>query len=263
MIGLPYRKIFGSRIRYLREQRQWSQSRAAQQVPLSQKQWSRIELGDVSGVDRPLLIRLGEIFEEPLATGELNQWLHAFGYRPHMVPGLPLPPNFMALLSPYGNQPVAILDIGRFLRHANPSMESLYHFRLGSLSDVQRNWLWQYFHPKGLLHNAYSSESITRILNSLYWAWQPYYLESWNQALRAKLEDALGLTWSSVQSAYHIPTVNTYQPLNEFVKLASEAGELIFATEIVHVPFRPDLYVVVYHPDNDAARQWCAQWEMV
>lgn len=261
VILLAYRKVFGGRIRFLREQCGWSQVHMARQIPLSQKQLSRLELGDVSFVDRRLLIRLGEIFENPIASGELTQWLHAFGYRPYVVPLLPLPPNHEDLLAHYAGLPAGIIDMGRYIRYINRPMERLYHVKLENLVGARKNWLWQYFHPDGFLNNTYPPDSHERVLNRLFWDWAPYYHESWNYALRRELEKALKMTWSDVQHTYHIPTEPFTQPLSERVSLKDADGmHLMFQANMVHVPFRPDLYIVVYHPQNETAAAWCTSY---
>ncbi|NMP22299.1 helix-turn-helix domain-containing protein [Sulfobacillus harzensis] len=256
---LPYRKIFGSRIRSLREQRGWSQTRTALQIPLSQKQLSRLELGDVSMVDRSLLVRLAEIFQAPLASGELNQWLHAFGYRPHMLPELPLPPNAADLLAHYAPLPAAIWDLGRFIRYTTPAMEALYQVPIPDLPGLQRNWLWQYFHADGVLGKAYAPDSAERVLNRLFWEWEPYYLEPWNVRLRTALENAVGLSWREIQARYHIPSEPLAGPWSEMVTVERDGHVLQFNCAMADIPFRPDLHTVVYRPINDAATRWCEQ----
>lgn len=258
MISLSYRKAFGSRIRSLREQRGWPQAKAALRIPLSQKHLSRIELGDVSVMDRHLLIRLGEIFESPIASGEVNQWLHAFGYRPHMVPLLPLPDNIDELLAYYSPLPATIIDLGRYIRYMNSCMATLYRLDFQHLPSPQQNWLWHYFHPNGMLSNVYPKDSAIRILNRLFWDWEPYYFEPWNVTLRAQLESALGISWKQVQETYHIPTNPLCAPMSEFVAVSPITGHrLEFKIDTEDIPFRPDLFVIVYHPTNLEANKWC------
>lgn len=220
---------------------------------------SRLELGDVSLIDRSLLIRLAEIFESPVASGELNQWLHAFGYRPHMLPGLPLPPNAMNLLAHYHPLPAAIWDLGRFIRYANPVMEDLYQKRVEELPGLQSNWLWQYFHPQGILRRAYAPDSAERVLNRLFWDWEPYYLEPWNVRLRRDLENAVGLLWTDIQARYHIPSEPLAGSWSEPVTIRRVSLELQFRCYMADIPFRPDLHTVVYHPVGEPAESWCHQ----
>lgn len=241
----------------MREQRGWSQTKVAAQIPLSQKQLSRLELGDVSLIDRPLLIRLAEIFEAPLESGEVNQWLHAFGYRPQMVPGLPLPANAPTLLAHYAHLPAAIWDLGRFIRYANPLMEALYHINVAALTGLQQNWLWQYFHRDGFLRKSYPLESVERVLNRLFWEWEPFFLEPWNVALRRDLEAAVGLTWTDAQARYHIPSEPLQGPWSENILVNWEGETLAFLSTMAQVPFRPDLTTVVYTPVNRTAKVWC------
>ncbi|MCL5116840.1 MAG: helix-turn-helix domain-containing protein [Firmicutes bacterium] len=254
---LPYRKLMGSRIRVLREQRGWSQSKTAQQIPLSQKQFSRLELGDVAIVDRRLLIRLAEIFETPIRSGEVNQWLHAFGYRPHMLPLLPLPENAANLLAHYAGLPAVIWDMGRYIRFANAHMEGLLRIRIPELRGLKQNWLWQYFHEDGFLRPIYAPDSAERVLNRLFWDWEPYYLEPWNVSLRRQLESALDLTWEDVQAQYHIPSEPLSGPWSETVTVVRGGAELMFRGDMAEVPFRPDLHTIVYQPLNAEAEAWC------
>lgn len=257
MVGLPYQKVLGARVRSLREERGWSQSTIARQVPLSQKQWSRLELGDVSFIDRDLLIRLAEIFAVPIATGELNQWLHAFGYRPHIVPLLPIPPNHRELLAHYLRYPAIIIDFGRYLRYANDQMVNLYALKVERLVGIQRNWLWHYFHPEGILYHTYPQDSIERILNRLFWDWQPYYNEPWNQSLRLELEEALNIRWTELAARYHIPNEPLAGAVSETITISARDGSaLVFQNQTVNIAARPDLYTIVYHPLNDAALNW-------
>lgn len=258
MVALAYRKVLGGRIRELREQRGWPQANAAQRVPLSQKQWSRLELGDISLIDRRLLIRIAEIFDVPIATGELNQWLHAFGYRPHIVPGLPLPPNYRELLAAYSHQPAIIIDWGRFLRYANDLMQALYRFHLDHMDGLKKNWLWHYFHPQGILYQTYPPGSEERILNQLFWDWQPYYTEPWNRTLRQQLERALNITWEDLKRQYHIPSEPLARSISETIHVRDANGNLLlFQNQTVQIPLRPDLYTIVYRPVNDLAWHWC------
>lgn len=259
MVDLPYKKILGARIRALREERGLSQSQAARRVPLSQKQWSRLELGDVSSVDRALLIRMAEILESPLATGELNQWLHAFGYRPYVLPGLPLPPNHAEFLHQYVRNPAITIDWGRYLRCANRPIQQLYNFRVEALMGIRRNWLWQYFHPRGLIYPTYPRDSEARILNHLFWDWHPYSTEAWNLQLKEDLEAALGVRWSDLVNRYHIPTEPITGALSEVVTISGPRHDspLIFQTRAVTIPARPDLLTIVYEPMNGAALLWC------
>ncbi|MCY0878864.1 MAG: helix-turn-helix domain-containing protein [Firmicutes bacterium] len=260
MIALSYRQVLGSRIRTFREARGWSQVELAGRIPLSQKQLSRLELGDVSLIDRELLIRIAEILEEPLATGELNQWLHAFGYRPHVVPLLPLPPDWPALFDHVAPYPAMIVDFGRYMRKANPSLEALHRVSLESLTGVRRNWLWHYFHPDGMLYHVYPRDSRPRVLNRLFWDWFPYYSEPWNQRLREDLEAAVGVLWTDLQNRYHIPTEPLAQPMSETVTVRHpEGGLLVFQTHVASVAQRPDLFAVIYDPVNDEAMRWCRQ----
>ncbi len=258
MVVLAYRKILGMRVRQLRELHGWSQAKAAGRVPLSQKQWSRLELGDISFIDRALIIRLAEILETPVATGELNQWLHAFGYRPHMMPLLPLPPDYQQLLAHQPRLPAVIIDLGRYLRYINPPMSELYNQNLGDLRGVARNWLWQYFHPNGFLYHAYPPDSEERVLNQLFWDWQPYYQESWNVMLRHELEESLGVAWADLKSRYDIPSERLTGPLSEIISVRGRDGiPLLFQNQTVTIPFRPDLCAILYRPVNQTARQWC------
>ena len=255
---LSYRLVFGARIRDLREQCGWSQTMTAQKIPLSQKHLSRLELGNINALDRHLLIRLAEIFYTPLATGELNQWLHAFGYRPHVLPGLPLPPNHAALVQHCAPAPAVILDVGRYIRYLNDSMERLYDVRLCDLTGLQQNWLWQYFHPQGFLSHAYPCDSRIRILNRLFWDWEPYYLEPWNQSLLHQLEESLNMSWDKIREYYRIPTDPLASVVSETLTVRSASGDILrFRTHLAEVPFRPDLLTIVYRPDNPLAVQWC------
>lgn len=258
MVFLAYAKVLGARVRALRELEGWSQSTAAGRLPLSQKQWSRLERGDVSDLERRILIRLAEIFDTPIATGELNEWLHAFGYRPHMVPLLSLPPNHQGLFSAYPSHPAIIVDFGRYLRYANPAMRDLYGLDLGGLEALRRNWLWQYFHPDGVLYRAYPPDAEERILNQLYWEWEPYFREAWNVTLREQLERALGIGWADLQHRYNIPSDALAGNLSESISVRKPDGTaLLFQNRTVHVPRRPDLFIIEYRPTNRAASEWC------
>jgi transcriptional regulator with XRE-family HTH domain len=258
VVALPNRKVLGARFRELREQRRWSQSMAARRVPLSQKQWSRLELGDVAFIDRRLLIRLAEIFETPVATGELNEWLHSFGYRPHMVPLLPLPPNYRELLDQYRHQPAIIIDWGRYFRYANELMQALYGVDFDKMEGLRRNWLWHYFHPDGILYQTYPPDSEERVLNRLFWDWQPYYTEPWNRSVRQQLEVALNITWEDLRRRYHIPSEPLAKAVSEVIHVKDTDGSLLlFQNQTVQIPLRPDLYTVVYRPVNESAVNWC------
>lgn len=230
----------------------------ARRIPLSQKQLSRLELGDVSLVDRHLLIRIAEILDTPLATGELNQWLHAFGYRPHIMPLLPLPPDWPALLNHFGFYPAMIVDFARYIRKGNQVLESVHGVSIEGLSGIRRNWLWHYFHPDGMLYHTYPRDSRARVLNRLFWDWAPYFNEPWNQELRHDLETAVGILWSDLQNRYQIPSEPVASPMSETVTIPRSDGSiLLFQTQVAHLPRRPDLLTVVYEPLNDDALYWC------
>lgn len=255
---MSYRTIFGARLRELRAAKGWSQSKTAACIPLSQKHLSRLEHGDIAFIDRYLLIRLGEILETPLMTGELNQWLHAFGYRPHLEPLLPLPDHIEQIVRYYNPWPVAVVDIGRYIRLQNRPMHTLFDLDVTRIGDITTNWLWQYFYPEGKFRTAYPADSAERVLNRLFWDWEPFYLEPWNINLRTTLETLLGLSWESLQSQFHIPSQPVATRLAEPITISrADEPPLQFHIETVDIPSRPDLYVVVYHPDNHLSEAWC------
>jgi hypothetical protein len=137
-------------------------------------------------------------------------------------------------------------------------MEQLYHFRLEELHGIRRNWLWHYFHPTGLLYRAYPPDSAERILNRLFWDWQPYYQEPWNQQLRGELEAALNIRWSDLRERYHIPSEPIAAAVSEVITIPGPEKDsvMLFQNRTVTIPARPDLYTVVYHPLNAAATAW-------
>ncbi|MCY0864696.1 MAG: helix-turn-helix domain-containing protein [Sulfobacillus sp.] len=250
---------WGARVRQLREAKHWSQQQLAQKLTVSQKHLSRLEHGDVLQVERDLLIRIAEVFGDPLATGELNQWLYGFGYRPHVLPQLPLPPDYQRLLDAYLPYPASIIDVGWFIRHWNRAMERFYRIPNGQLKGLGQNWLVQYFHPQGVLRHTYSSESIRRVLGRLFWEWYAYYDEPWNRDLRQALEQLLGLTWEGLIEQYRLPIPPVPPPWDEPVWLRQGPGlsPLRFRAVYARVPHRPDLRITVYEPDEPLARAWC------
>ncbi len=196
-------------------------------------------------------------------TGELNRWLHIFGYRPHIAPLLPLPPNHRELLAHYGQNPAIIIDLARYFRCANDSMELLYNTSIGELQGIQRNWIWHYYYPEGILHQAYPPAAERRILNRLFWDWQPYYNEPWTKDLLQELEASLGVSWRDLVRRYNIPSESVSETVSEMITIrVGNGAPLIFQNHTHALPSRPDLFIVVYRPINRAASEWCGQLHM-
>lgn len=255
---MPHRRVIGSRLRQLREVRGWSQTQMAQTIPLSQKQLSRIEQGEIATVERSTLVRLGTVLEEPIRTGEINRWLYAFGYLPLVVPLLPLPDDYPHLVAQYHPYPATLLDIGWHLRHWNLAMERFYQIPNPALTGIERNWIYQYFHPKGALQGSYPEASRRRVLARLFWEWAPYYQEPWNQQLIAELETSLNLSWASLRDQYDLGESPEPPTGSDTVWLhGPQKDPLSFRTAQAKVPHRPDLRITVYEPLNEEAESWC------
>jgi transcriptional regulator with XRE-family HTH domain len=82
----------GPRVRDCRVRRGITQTELASLVGLSQKQVSRIERGQFVLVPRGTVIRIAEALEDPVVSGEVNQWLASLGLAPLVRSGIEAPP---------------------------------------------------------------------------------------------------------------------------------------------------------------------------
>lgn len=255
---MPHRQTLGVRIRQLREERNWSQQQLAWKIPLSQKQLSRIEQSQVGVVDRLILIRIAEVLETPVKTGEVNQWLYSLGYRPYVRPLLPLPVNYRQLVEQFMPYPATLLDIGWYARWWNPAMERFYEVPNGSLSGIEANLFVQYFMPHGVMHRAYSDAHSGLILTRLLWEWLPYDREAWLEELKSELEAYMGTTMAQLRQQCQLDVLPLAPNLTVPVSLhLPRHRPLRFRSLMVPVAYRPDLKIAVYEPVDQRAEEWC------
>ncbi len=248
----------GSRIRDLREARAWTQQQLALNIPLSQKQMSRIENGEVHQLSREIVIRLGTLLEEPIITGEVNQWLHHLDYRPLMEPHLPLPNSASELARHFSPYPAALLDIGWFVRDWNWAMQKLFDRTPDQLIGMERNLLVQIFHPRSRLMGYLSPDVVKDLLHRLVWDWTPHQDEPWQRDLAWKISQRLGHQWWSFLR--NLPQSSSgVAPLSEVIRIpATRHGTaLAFRSYSVPVCNRPDLRVTVYYPLTLETLGWC------
>ncbi len=249
----------GSEIKALRENMGWSQYQLAQKIPLSQKQISRIEHGEVVGISRATLIRLGEVLESPVADGELNRWLHLQGYRAYLRPGLPLPPGATATLTQMEPYPAALVDIGGHLVACNGAMERAF----GAVSrrvPLGRNLAVDLLrHSSGRLLSAMSEQLATKILRRLLWEWSFFADEDWVYDMHATIGAALGTGWEAATLGWMAPLARPAIDEITWPLRSASPGRFIAVEHAIRR--RPDLGLFRLHPANAQARVWCAEPE--
>lgn len=248
----------GSRIRNLREARAWTQQQLALNIPLSQKQMSRIENGEVHQLSREIVIRLGTLLEEPIITGEVNQWLHHLDYRPLMAPHLPLPDSASELVRHFSPYPAALLDVGWFVRDWNLAMQKLFGRTPDHLVGMERNLLIQIFHPRSHLMGYLTPDVVNGLLHRLAWDWAPHQDEPWQRDLAWKISQRLGHQWWSFLR--NLPqSSGQVAPLNDVIRIpATRHGTVLaFLSNSVPVCNRPDLRLTVYYPLTLETLGWC------
>ncbi len=252
----------GSRIRDMREARAWTQQQLAQFIPLSQKQMSRIENGEVHQLSRDIVVRLGTILEDPVLTGEVNHWLHQLGYRPMVAPDLPLPTSAHEITDHFAPYPAALLDLGWFLRDWNVPMQQLFGKSSTHLVGLERNLIVQLFHPRSWLIGYFTPEVVKDMLYRLAWDWAPHYEEPWQKDLAWRISQRLGAHWWPFLRNLPEPP-DEVAPLSEVIRVpASRHGtSLIFRTARMPVSNRPDLRVTVYYPLSAETLDWCQHIE--
>ncbi len=252
----------GSRIRDLRRTKRWTQQKLAQTVPLSQKQMSRIENGEVYQLNRNIIIRLGTILEDPILTGEVNLWLHRLDYRPHVTPSLPLPISAMEITEHFSPYPAALLDVGWFVRDWNRPMQQLFGLSHSDLVGLERNLLVQIFHPRSRLMAYLTPDVVRGLLHRLVWDWAPHQNEPWQRDLAWRLSQRLGNQWWSFLRS--LPeTMDEVAPLTELIQIPAHrhGTTLVFRSNSLPVCNRPDLRVTVYYPMTVETLGWCQQFK--
>jgi len=243
--------MIGARIRALREQIAMSQAELAERIPLSQKQVSRIERDNFVQLPRHTIVRIAEVLEIPLATGEVNDWLGRSAYAPLVRPGLPLPKQLEEWLEWASSLPVAVMDPSGQVRHHTPLFGRLWTHecrRSGNLTawalapssplcgrDRRRLLAWHW----GLLRYARSEPWVEEV-----------------EALVASFgPEAVGL-WESVAQDVLVPAGFTPTPWH----LRDERlGELSFRISANQPTWRPDLQVLVFVPLDARTRLWCGE----
>jgi transcriptional regulator with XRE-family HTH domain len=241
--------MIGTRIRALREQIAMSQTELAERIPLSQKQVSRIERDNYVQLPRHTLIRIAEVLEIPLATGEVNAWLGQSAYAPLVRPGLPLPKDLEDWLAWASSLPVAVMDPAGAVRHHTPLFGQLWTHecrRSGNLTV----WALEPSSPLGARDR--------RRLLAWHWGLLRYarcepWVEDVEQMVARFGAQALAL-WDSVAKDTLLPADFSPSPWH----LQDETlGELSFRVAISQPTWRPDLQVLVFHPYDARTRLWC------
>lgn len=243
--------MIGTRIRSLREQIAMSQAELADRIPLSQKQVSRIERDNFVQLPRHTVIRIAEVLEVPLATGEVNEWLGRSAYAPLVRPGLPLPKNLEDWLSWASSLPVAVMDPSGQVRHHTRLFGQLWTHecrRSGNLS------VWA-LEPSSPL-----CERDRRRLLAWHWGLLRYARsEPWVEGVEKLVanfgSEAVAL-WESVSRDVLIPAGFSPTPWH---LQDDRFGELSFRVSTSQPTWRPDLQVLLFLPFDARTRLWCEE----
>lgn len=248
----------GTFVKALREQLGWSQQQLAQKVPLSQRQISRIETHQVLEIPRSTLIRLAEVLQQPVCTGDLNRWLYSEGYRAYIRPRLPLPPNYRLLLDSQEPYPAAIIDVGGYFSACNHAMHCLFE-EFGSHPPLGKNLIVESIRDRNSLDALIGPYRDAQIIHRLLWEWSLYPPEEdWVLATMQALEHELGDRWTLITDEFqaHPAYDGPRRPEEFFWPLASAPGSRFVSVE-TSVHLRPDIGLFIVLPNNQAARQWC------
>lgn len=243
-------ETMGSRIRKLREALGWSQQQLARKIPISQKQISRIEQEQVLAIPRPTLIRIGEVLQEPVVSGELNRWLYREGYRPYIRPRLPLSPSAARLLALAAPQPAVVLDVGWFVSAVNPAWERL------TGSGPPDQWpfghlLAEVLHPAGRLNGLVTEDDAVRLVARLIFEWTVFPDDEWVAEIQATLYSWLGTLWRDIwRVAERSLNVGSAIVRDEVHWLFGGNPPSLFRCRPLGVPDRPDLRVICYLPST-------------
>lgn len=241
-------ETIGSRIRSLREALGWSQQQLARKIPISQKQISRIEQAGVMSIPRATLVRIGEVLHQPIVTGELNRWLYHEGYRPYILPGLPLSPaaeRLLALSAPY---PAAVLDVGWYVSAVNPVWERLTGS--GAPDDWPfRHLIAELIHPEGRLRGLVNEDDMVRLVARLVLEWAAFTEDDWVREAHTSLNSWLGALWEELWALAERSLAAGSAPVREEVQwLFGTNPPTRFRCRALAIPDRPDLRVLCYLP---------------
>jgi transcriptional regulator with XRE-family HTH domain len=240
--------LINDRIRALREQLGMSQSELADRVPLSQKQVSRIERGCFVQLPRRTLVRLAEVLDRPLVTGEVNEWLLQSGYAPLIRPDLPLPPDLSGWLQGVDGLPVAVIDPAGTVRHANALFQAL----AGPGRRGQENVLFWAVDARSPLDPRDRPRLLMWHLGWLRYAAGEPWVARLRESVLARHPDAKSL-WDRCAEPALTPLDLSAAP----VRLThAQYSPLTFRISVSQPFWRPDLQILVFRPDDRRTEAW-------
>jgi len=240
--------LINDRIRVLREQLGMSQSELADRVPLSQKQISRIERGCFVQLPRRTLVRLAEVLDQPLMTGEVNDWLLQSGYAPLIRPGLPLPPDLAVWLQGVDGLPMAVIDPAGTVRHANLLFQAL----AGATRRSQDNVLCWAVDAHSPLDPRDRPRLLMWHLGWLRYATGEAWLARFRDSVLARYPDAKSL-WARCAEPAVTPVDLSSQPVHVAYP---QYSTLTFRISVSQPFWRPDLQILVFRPDDRRTEAW-------